>query len=55
MADGRIRGVRKERRGRTYSETAHTGSHRPISLCRVAIERGGHPRYSLGPTIEEVT
>jgi hypothetical protein len=48
MADGRIRGVLMERRGRTYREMAYTGSYRPISLCRVAIERGGHPRYSLG-------
>jgi hypothetical protein len=62
-ADGRISGVRMERRGRTYREMAYTGSYRPISLCRVAIERtfgeatsrsqavldlGGHPRYSLG-------
>ncbi len=62
-ADGRISGIRLERSGRTYRESAYTGSYRPISLCRVAIERtygdatsrsqavldlGGHPRYSLG-------
>jgi hypothetical protein len=62
-ADGRISGIRLERRGRLFREAAYTGLYRPISLCRVAIERtygegtirsqavldlGGHPRYSLG-------
>lgn len=62
-ADGLIRGVRLERRGRTYSESAYSGSFRSISACRVAISRSygsatspsqavldpaGHPRFSLG-------
>lgn len=38
-ADGTIRGLRLERRGRTFTEAAYDGSFRPISGCRVAIER----------------
>jgi hypothetical protein len=67
-ADGRIQGVRLERRGRSYAESTYTGSFQPRSECRVAIERSygssisrsqavldpsGHPRYSL-PTVAEV-
>jgi hypothetical protein len=62
-ANGLIEGVRLERRGHTYREQAYIGRFRPISLCRVAIERSygnalstsqavldqqGRPRYSLG-------
>jgi hypothetical protein len=61
--DGRLSGVRLERRGLTYRESSYGGSYRPISGCRVAIERtygdaisrsqavldnAGVPRYSLG-------
>lgn len=61
--DGTLQGVRLERRGRTYRESVYTGRLRPISNCRVAIERSylntvstsqavldlqGRPRYSLG-------
>jgi len=62
-SDGSLKGVRLERRGRTYRETTYTGQFRPISNCRVAIERTylnavstsqavldlqGRPRHSLG-------
>jgi hypothetical protein len=62
-ADGTLRGVRLERRGHLYRETAYTGRFRPISNCRVAIERSylgavstsqavldprGRPRHSIG-------
>lgn len=62
-ADGSIRGVRLERRGRSYAETPYRGRYRAISECRVAITRSdgaasrasqavldpsGHPRFSLG-------
>jgi hypothetical protein len=62
-SDGSLKGVRLERRGRAYRETAYTGSFRPLSNCRVAIERTylaavsnsqavldlqGRPRHSLG-------
>lgn len=65
---GLIEGLRLERRGRLYREEAYVGRYRPLSLCRVAIERGyrsaqstsqavldpqGVPRYSLG-TLPEV-
>ena len=61
--DGRLEGVRMERRGRTYREVAYTGRYRSLSLCRATIERGyegalstsqavldtaGRPRFSLG-------
>lgn len=61
-ADGSINGIRMERRGRTYREVSYTGRLRPISNCRVAIERGfesdtvpsqvfidgaGRPRYGI--------
>lgn len=61
--DGSLRGVRLERRGRVYRESAYTGQVRALSNCRVAIERTylntvsssqavldpqGRPRYSLG-------
>jgi hypothetical protein len=61
--DGTLQGVRLERRGRTYRESTYTGRLRPISNCRVAIERSylntmstsqavldlqGRPRFSLG-------
>lgn len=61
--DGRLSGVRLERRGLAYRESSYGGTYRPISGCRVAIERtygdaisrsqavldnGGVPRYSLG-------
>ncbi|MEB3243934.1 MAG: hypothetical protein VKO44_09895 [Cyanobacteriota bacterium] len=62
-ADGTLQGVRLERRGRTYRESLYTGRFRPLSMCRVAIERtylntvstsqavldlDGRPRFSLG-------
>jgi len=62
-ADGSLSGVRLERRGKVYRETLYSGSYRPLSLCRVAIQRSygnlssssqavldasGRPRYSLG-------
>lgn len=62
-ADGSIRGVRLERRGRTYAESPYSGRFRALSECRVAITRGdgsasspsqavldpaGYPRFSLG-------
>jgi len=62
-ANGLIEGLRLERRGRLYREEAYVGRFRPLSLCRVGIERGygsaqstsqavlddqGRPRYSLG-------
>lgn len=62
-SDGSLKGVRLERRGRTYRETTYTGQFRPITNCRVAIERTylnavstsqavldlqGRPRHSLG-------
>jgi hypothetical protein len=62
-SDGSLQGVRLERRGRTYRESTYTGRFRPISNCRVAIERTylntmstsqvvldpqGRPRFSLG-------
>lgn len=62
-ADGSIRGVRLERRGRTYTESPYSGRYRVISACRVAITRSdgassspsqavldpsGYPRFSLG-------
>lgn len=65
---GQIEGLRLERRGRVYREEAYVGRYRPLSLCRVAIERSygtrlstsqavldprGVPRYSLG-TLPEV-
>lgn len=65
---GLIEGLRLERRGRLYREEAYVGRYRPLSLCRVAIERSynnrtstsqavldpqGVPRYSLG-TLPEV-
>jgi len=61
--DGSIRGVRLERRGRSYAESPYSGSYRAISECRVAITRSygaasspsqavldpsGQPRFSLG-------
>ena len=61
--DGTLKGVRMERRGRAYRESAYTGQFRPLSNCRVAIERTylnavstsqavldlqGRPRHSLG-------
>ena len=61
--DGSLRGVRLERRGSRYAESAYSGSYRAISECRVAIsrsygnatspsqavlDRAGHPRFSLG-------
>lgn len=61
--DGTIRGLRLERRGRTTSEAPYSGTYRPISECRVAIQRSygsagsasqavldpaGTPRFSLG-------
>jgi len=61
--DGSLKGVRIERRGRTYRESLYTGRYRPITMCRVAIERiylnaistsqavldtQGRPRFSLG-------
>ncbi|MFM9073207.1 MAG: hypothetical protein ACKOOC_07395 [Cyanobium sp.] len=61
--DGTLQGVRLERRGRTFRESTYTGRFRPISSCRVAIERTylntvstsqavldlqGRPRFSLG-------
>jgi hypothetical protein len=65
---GQIEGLRLERRGRVYREEAYVGRYRPLSLCRVGIERSygtrlstsqavldpaGVPRYSLG-TLPEV-
>jgi hypothetical protein len=62
-ADGTLSGVRLERRGRLYRETAYTGRYRPLTNCRAAIERTyqaalstsqavldprGRPRHSLG-------
>lgn len=62
-SDGSLSGVRMERRGHAYRETAYTGRFRPLSNCRVAIERTylaavstsqavldlqGRPRHSLG-------
>jgi hypothetical protein len=62
-SDGTLRGVRLERRGRTYRESTYTGRFRSLSNCRVAIERTyldtlstsqavldaqGRPRHSLG-------
>jgi len=62
-ADGTLSGVRLERRGRLYRETAYTGSYRPLTNCRAAIARTyqgtvsssqavldpqGRPRHSLG-------
>ena len=62
-ADGTLSGVRLERRGRLYRETAYTGRHRPLTNCRAATERTyqdtvsssqavldprGRPRHSLG-------
>jgi hypothetical protein len=38
-ADGSINGIRMERRGRTYQELSYSGRLRPISHCRVAIDR----------------
>ena len=61
--DGSLRGVRMERRGHLYRESPYTGRFRPLSNCRVAIERSylnavstsqavldpqGRPRHSLG-------
>lgn len=61
--DGSLRGVRMERRGHVYREMPYTGRFRPLSNCRVAIERTylnamstsqavldpqGRPRHSLG-------
>jgi hypothetical protein len=61
-ADGSINGIRMERRGRAYREVSYTGKFRPISNCRVAVERGfdndsvssqvfidsaGRPRYGI--------
>ncbi len=61
--DGSLQGVRLERRGSRYAESAYSGSYRPISECRVAINRSygsatspsqavldqaGRPRFSLG-------
>ncbi|MEY4354843.1 MAG: hypothetical protein RLZZ609_3084 [Cyanobacteriota bacterium] len=61
--DGSLRGVRLERRGKLYRESSYTGSFRPLTNCRVAIERTygntvsssqavldpqGRPRFSLG-------
>jgi len=61
--DGSLRGVRMERRGHLYRESPYTGRFRPLSNCRVAIERTylnavstsqavldpqGRPRHSLG-------
>lgn len=61
-ADGSINGIRMERRGRTYREVSYAGKLRPISNCRVAVERGfdndtvpsqvfidgaGRPRYGI--------
>jgi len=62
-ADGTLTGIRLERRGRTYREERYSGSLRPLSLCRVAIQRSygvggvstsqavldlaGRPRYSI--------
>jgi len=61
--DGTLQGVRLERRGRINRESTYTGRFRPISNCRVAIERSylntvstsqavldlqGRPRFSLG-------
>ena len=61
--DGTLQGVRLERRGRIYRESTYTGRFRPITNCRVAIERSylnmvstsqavldlqGRPRFSLG-------
>lgn len=61
--DGSLQGVRLERRGRTYRESTYTGRFRPLTNCRVAIERTylattsssqavldlqGRPRFSLG-------
>ena len=61
--DGSLKGVRLERRGRTYRESSYTGRLRPLTNCRVAIERTylntvstsqavldpqGRPRHSLG-------
>jgi hypothetical protein len=62
-ANGSLRGVRLERRGHLYRETGYTGRFRPLSNCRVAIERSylaavstsqavldprGRPRHSIG-------
>jgi hypothetical protein len=62
-ANGQIEGLRLERRGKVYREQAYVGRFRPLSLCRVGIERTygtalstsqavldpqGVPRYSLG-------
>jgi hypothetical protein len=62
-SDGSLRGVRLERRGRAYAESSYTGRLRPLTNCRVAIERTyrdtvstsqavldlqGRPRFSLG-------
>lgn len=61
--DGSLKGVRLERRGRTYRESSYTGKLRLLTNCRVAIERTylntlstsqavldpqGRPRFSLG-------
>jgi len=61
--DGSLKGVRLERRGRIYRESPYTGRLRPLTNCRVAIERTylntvstsqavldpqGRPRHSLG-------
>jgi hypothetical protein len=62
-SDGTLKGVRLERRGRTYRESTYTGRIQPLSNCRVSVERTylntvsasqavldgqGRPRYSLG-------
>jgi hypothetical protein len=62
-SDGRLTGVRLERRGRTYREATYTGRFRALSNCRVSVERTylntvstsqavldgqGRPRHSLG-------
>lgn len=68
-ADGTIRGVRLERRGRAYSEAPYSGTYRAISECRVAIQRrygattspsqavlepAGYPRFSLATQADVV-
>lgn len=62
-SDGSLTGVRLERRGRSYRESTYTGQFRPLTNCRVGIERTylstvstsqavldpqGRPRFSLG-------
>lgn len=62
-SDGSLKGVRFERRGRTYRESTYSGRFRSLSNCRVSIERTyldtvstsqavldlqGRPRFSLG-------